>query len=218
MKKKMFLIACAFVSSFAFSQQTDTFKLSEDESREIVASGEFQNVFNLQNQFLDKIDNAVRQGVSLDFIKKETIDAIHTNNNQSIYSLLFGNYSTGETFISNLTNAKKAFINKYPALSENLSSIVCNTCPKSLVDDANYFFKNFNAFNTNRFNPQSDLFVAGRAAGPTCGSWWNQVRLGVCAGACGILTVGIGAAACGWGCWCTFCTRNSALASIICAD
>lgn len=219
MKKILLSIGLFLVSLITFAQTDTSFKLSEEASMEIVQSIEFQNIFKLKNEFLDKISNAVNQGIPLDSIRVAAIDAVENNNNQQIYSMLFSDYNSGVAFFNNLSQAKKIFRDKYAFIEQNKEKFMCTTCSKTLSEEVNFLFKNFNAFNNNRYTPGAGL--SGEKTAPTCGSWWNQIRLGVCAAACGVVTVGtvgLGTAACGWGCWCTFCTKNSAVASVICAD
>ena len=219
--KKILLSAGLFlVSLITFAQTDNIFMLSEEASKEIVKSPEFQNVFKLQNEFLDKISNAVNQGIPLESIRTATIDAVENNNNKPVYSMLFSDYQSGENFFNALSEAKNTFREKHRFIEENKSAFTCSTCSKTLSEEVNFLFNNFQAFNNNRYIPGTSSNTE-RAAEPVCGSWWNQVRLGICAVACGVVTVGtagIATAACGWGCWCTFCTQNSALATVICAD
>jgi hypothetical protein len=86
-----------------------------------------------------------------------------------------------------------------------------------LIDETNYFFDNFQTFNTYRFVSAAQQIENGILR-PVCGSYWNQLKLGICAAGCGVVSGGLAAGLCGWGCWCTFCTRNSALATVICAN
>lgn len=114
----------------------------------------------------------------------------------------FGNYQAGESFFTNLKSAQRAFIARNEFINQNLNIFACQTCGISLYEKTNYFFTNFLSFVNNRLSSSTSL--AERA--PTCGSYWNQVLLVTCAAGCGVSTAGIGAAMCGWGCWCTFCT------------
>lgn len=175
-------------------------------------SSEFQNVILKQNQVLDTITNALNRGISLQSIRTATLDAIQNNNYQSIYSLLFSSSQSGDAFFNELVNAKTAFVLQNGFIMENQQTFTCSTCFSTLTDQANYFFDNFQTFNSYRYSP------TGSNSKPTCGSWWNQVKLVACAALCGVSTAGIGAGVCGWGCWCTFCTKNSAVANVICAN
>lgn len=217
MKKNIILfVMLSFMFKISLSQTSSSFQLSEDSSRQIVQSQEFQTLFSLQNEFLDKIKNAINNGYSLDSIKKATINAVENSDNNQIYSILFNDYNSGVTFFNSVAASKRAIKEKYPFIEENRSTFVCNTCQGTITDEVNYFYKNFQTFDTYRFYP--GIAPTGREALPTCGSWGNQVRLGVCATLCGAATAGIGLAACGWGCWCTFCTSNSSVSSVICSN
>jgi hypothetical protein len=217
LKMKKIVLALLCFTSVCASAQKESFVLSEEESKQIAQSPEFQNVFSYQNQFLDKIDLAVKKGTPLSVIKKAAVEAIQSGNNASAYSILFGTYSEGDDFFKEMANAKKEFLEKNPTLKANADVILCKTCKQSPEEEISVLFDKFQSHNTYRFNPQDD--IAGKAAAePTCGSWWNQIKLAACVTLCSASTVGIGTAACGWGCWCTFCSQNSALASVICAN
>lgn len=205
------------ISCLALKAQVDTgFRLSEEVSKQIIESPEYQNCIRFQNDFLDIISNKVNQGTSIESIKTATLNAIRTSNYNEIYLLLFGNYQSAEVFFTGMANSQRSYISNLKTNYPNMPSLGCSTCHSFLTDDVNYFFRNFNVFNTNRM-PVSGGTSEGVAPEPTCGSYWNQVLLAACATGCSVTTAGLGVAMCGWGCWCTFCTRNSAVAAAICA-
>jgi hypothetical protein len=193
------------------------FSLSEDQSYGILLSTEFQNFVQKRNDFLDKISTAVNQGTSLDSIKSAALNGIQNNDYQQFYTLVFGSNQIGESFFNSYVSARNALLQANSFVQEHPEVFSCNTCNVSLADETNYFFNNFGTFNTYRFAPAAVQTENGLSK-PVCGSYWNQIKLGICAGACGATSLGLAAGLCGWGCWCTFCTRNSAVANVICAN
>lgn len=172
-------------------------------------SPELVTMVQLQNQFLDKVDNAVKQGNTIESIRTAAFTALQTNNYHSIYTILCGSFANGEAFFNSLASAKRSFVQANPFIEQNLSVFACPTCPTTIIEEANYFFNNFQPINTYRISPGAD-------EGPiVCGSHWNKLKLLICAGVCGATTGGLGAGLCGWGCWCQFC-KKSALGGIIC--
>jgi len=240
------------------------FELSEEDSYQILFSSEFQNFIQKRNDFLDKISNAVNQGIPIDSIRNAALTAMQTGNYQSFYIMVFGSYQVGETFFSSYVAARDALLQANPFVQEHPEIFTCQTCNSTLIEETNYFFNNFQSFNTYRFTPGEEILevrIRNQAKQPVfasyssyaqnvsfrnfersvdyrfavgsdkigydqrsavkkivCGSYWNQVKLGLCAAGCGVTTAGLAAGLCGWGCWCTFCTKNSALATAICAD
>lgn len=206
--KKLVFLSCWFFISLVSSAQ---FSLTEQQSREVLLSPELQTVIQLQNQFLDKISNAVSQGTSIESIRTAALEALQTNNYQTIYLMLFNSYQSAESFFNSLTAAKANFLRANSFIQQNIGVFTCQTCLTPITAEASYFFNNFQAFNSNRVNPGGE-----DGDPPVCGSNWNKVKLIICTALCSATTAGLGAALCGWGCWCTFCTKNSALAAIIC--
>lgn len=240
------------------------FQLSEEESYQILLSSELQNFIQKRNEFLDRISNAVNQVMPLDSIRNAALAAIQNGNYQSFYTMVFGSNQEGESFFSAYVAARDALLQANTFVQEHPEMFTCQTCNSNLIDETNYFFDNFQSFNTYRFTPGEELIevrIKSQAKQPVfasysnyaqnvsfrnferavdyrfavgsekidynqrsavkkivCGSYWNQVKLSLCAAGCGVTTAGLAAGLCGWGCWCTFCTKNSALATAICAD
>lgn len=190
------------------------FSLTEFESRAIILSSEFQTLIRFHNRFLDKIDSVVDQGTSLDSIRAAALGAVESGNHQPFYLMLFNSIQSAESFFDSLTISKNNFIEANPFVEEHEEEFTCSTCSTTLTGEINYFFDNFQTFNANRYNPDGE----SAAEGPVCGSYWNQIKLAACAAACSATTAGFGTAFCGWMCWCTFCTKNSALGTILCQD
>lgn len=212
--KLFFLCLAVIFSGHLFAQQE--FSLSEQDSKKMILSGEFQTMISFQNQFLDAVDNAVKKGTQLPEIEKLALDAAK-GNATAFYTVLFGNERAGAVFFNNYSSAKRSLVNSSPDTRNHPEVFVCKTCYSSQEDQVRFFFKNFNTFNKYRYTGKVDLSSDGKAV-PTCGSYWNQFKLLACAAACGASTAGIGAAVCGWGCWCTFCSQHSSAASVICAN
>jgi hypothetical protein len=85
----------------------------------------------------------------------------------------------------------------------------------SIMNDNMYAYeKSYNKYT----RMPSDNKYAYSVAIPTCGSWWNQLKLGACALLCSVTTAGIATPFCGWLCWCEFCRHHSALGERICAN
>jgi hypothetical protein len=93
--KKLVFLSCWFFISLVSSAQ---FSLTEQQSREVLLSPELQTMIQLQNQFLDKISNAVSQGTSIESIRRAALEALQTNNYQTIYLMLFNSYQSAESF------------------------------------------------------------------------------------------------------------------------
>lgn len=210
------------VPQFTVAVSPCPFLLSEDESQQVLLSYEFQNFVQSRNDFLDKIAHALSRGISLNSIRDATLAGIQNDDYQSLYSLLsFSSSQDGESFFNSLANARNSFLQAYPDIQQHLNEFICQSCSTSLTDQVNYFFNNFDAINTYRYSPGSE---EGQDPGtdpfrkPTCGSFWNQLKLGICAAGCSVTTAGVATPFCGWLCWCAFCTQNSALASVICAN
>ncbi len=203
------------LAQLSFAQAKDQFELSEEASLEIVKSTEFQKVVTLQNEFLDKIDRAVKRGTPLDVIQKAFLKAVGTNNYEPVYLMLFENVQNGSLFFENLAASKRAFV-EANRLYENKQTFSCLTCSRSVIEEINIFFKFFDVFNENRLVIYTEN--AAVKSLPTCGSWWNQIKLVGCSALCSVTSGGVGAIACVWSCWCSFCTKNSAVANVICAQ
>ncbi len=220
MKSAFMFFGFLIITSFTIchGQTHDPFILTEDSSNQIMLSQEAKNLFKWNNSFLDKIQTKINEGVSLETIKNSMLDAAQSNNYTGFYTLLFDDYNTGNLFFNEISNYKQQFRDKYTFVTEHPSLFQCQSCPLTTIDNINYFFNNFGAFSTNRFMNNREGVEPLREAGPVCGSYWNQVLLLGCAAGCSVTTAGFGAGMCGWACWCTFCTRNSSVAEVICAN
>ncbi|MEP7163218.1 MAG: hypothetical protein ABI741_00915 [Ferruginibacter sp.] len=215
MKTLLLSFGLLFFGLLVRAQSDNSFKLSEEASKELIQSREYQTLIKFQHDFLDIISDHVNKGVSLEFINTVILDAIKTNNYKEVYQMLFSDYESGDAFFISWGDAKRALLTKNLFIEKHMEVFTCKTCHYSLSDQANFFLKNFPFFDKNRYPGTTSL--SGKEALP-CGSYWNQVKLGVCATACGLSTAGIGIGLCGWGCWCAFCSQNSSTANIICAN
>jgi hypothetical protein len=200
------LLSCCIVTG----QDKEAFRLSEEASFEFIKSPEYQTVAGLKNEFIDKIEDAIERGTSLETIRRAALD----NNDALFYSVVFGSIKSGQDFIKRSVQAKADLYAKNPFIEQNKELFLCTTCKKTLSEEIDFFFKNFPEFSKNQ--PLLSYKVTTYTPGPTCGSYWNQLKLGLCATGCGVLTGGTAIALCGWACWCTFCATNSTLAASIC--
>jgi hypothetical protein len=200
------LLSCCIVKG----QDKEVFKLSEEASFEFIKSPEYQAFAGLKNEFIDKIESAVERGTSLETIRRAALD----NNDPLFYSLVFGSVKAGEDFIKRSVQAKSDLYAKNPFIEQNKELFLCATCKKTLPEEIDFFFKNFEMYSKNQ--PLLSYAVTTFTSGPTCGSYWNQLKLGLCATGCGALTAGTAIVLCGWACWCTFCANYSTLAATIC--
>jgi len=187
-------------------KQDNNVILTKEEINAIVSSDEFKNYFNLRARFFSLVKNALNKGYSPELLTSLTLNSIYFEDNQPIYEKIFGSYQAGINYMNELIKTKEKLYNKFPAL-KNLKYKA--HCQYDLNEEGIFHF--YNTVYNNRT-------IASRAEPPVCGSKANQVRLVVCAGLCGLTTAGLGAALCGWACWCTFCNDNSAVADVICAD
>ncbi|MBP6431305.1 MAG: hypothetical protein KA319_06020 [Ferruginibacter sp.] len=215
--KKIIVVILLITTTLFSKAQKQEFKLTEQQSIEVLNSVEFNNSINLQNNFIDIIVTKIKDGVSLQTIENLTIAAMNSGNYDILYQTLFGDYNTGEAFFTSIDNAKKELKKKFPFITEHPEILICTTCSNTLTDNVKGFYKNFEVYNSNRFTISNNTNNLLEEV-PTCGSYWNQVKLGLCITAVGVSSGGIGAAAGMWGCWCTFCTQNSTVANTICAN
>lgn len=221
MKKILLIFTVLFLSVFVANAQDDpdNFTLTEQESFDVIKSTEFQNFMNLQDTFLIKIKDAVANQISLDSIRIAALNAINNNDTTAVYTILFGDVNRGYNFFTALSDAKRALLNTNSFMNQHTTVFSCSTCATSIVDQTNWFFQKFYPLDTAHSEYGFTTRTAQNiAATPTCGSWWNVLRLGVCATGCSIVTGGLATVLCGWGCWCQFCSSNSALSLLICND
>lgn len=200
--------------------------LSEIDSKKIVESIEFQTLINVQFELVLKIDSTIKSGIPKQRLENEALLSIQNIKND-FYDLVFENSKAGEKFIERFQLACKTFLQKYPDLEKNRNEFVCSSCSLQPIEyKVKWFFKNFEIFNSARLNKQTPVLSRAQVAAdliendddPVCGSYWNQVKLGTCSALCGASTVGLGGPLCVWGCWCTFCTKNSSVADAICSN
>lgn len=94
--KCFLLLLCISICSPVLRAQSDTsFRLSEEASRQLIESSEYQNCVKFQNDFLDTISNKISGGVSLESIRLATLHGISTNNYNQVYEILFWKLSGG---------------------------------------------------------------------------------------------------------------------------
>jgi hypothetical protein len=145
-------------------------------------------------------------------IRNAYLDAVTKNESDRFYSLIFTDVNAGTQFISNYENARVALIKKNSFIAANKEAFDCSACNKNFQSEIDFFLKNFNYFYENKI-----IYAVGKPGDyftPACGSYWNQVKMLVCMGLCS--GTGPGIVVCGWGCWCTFCSK-SALGNVICS-
>ncbi len=192
--------------------------LSEAESYGIVRSEEFQSYVSLRFHFIDLIYIAIQKGHDLETLKKVTIESINTEKNTQFFSVVFGSKQKGLEYINSLEMSRVALYDKYPVLYEVSSQM---KSPEVSANFVNMFYDNLETISKERFVIQK--VSKSRVNDPheysiTCGSYWKQIKLIGCSGVCGLATpvVGPGAFLCVWGCWCTLCNDNSAVAEMMC--
>ncbi len=213
MKKIIICFSFAFFGITAFAQNEPP--LTEEESQLILESSECKDFVTLQNSFIQSISNSINNGYSSQELEKFAID-LSQGKHAKFYYIVFGDEKAGEEFFNKLAQAKANFLTKFPKIPKNISGSLCKTCQENVDEQIKYFFSNFSSIEKFQYVLPGGNLIDGRA--PTCGSRWNQVLTLACMAGCSATTVGLGAGLCGWGCWCSFCSQNSALATAICAD
>lgn len=141
MKKIIIFLSFITASFLTFAQKQGGGILSEAESKQIVESNEYKNVILIQNEFLDKVAQAVNNGATLNTLKATAVKAVNSGDNIQIYTLIFGDYNAGNDFIRRLADTKKAFRDKFPVLDNYRDSFICKTCRTTLVDETIFFFR-----------------------------------------------------------------------------
>jgi len=217
---KKLLLSLLFVTAiFSLSFSQNAFSLSEEESLAVLNSEEVINLKNKNAEFIQHIEDAISNGSSLDEIRAIAISCAESKNYEDFYNLVFGSVEQGVEFIESFSAAKSAFLSKNTFIQENPDVFSCSSCDKTEIEVISYFFDNFdNIKGKNILNSNLEITKGEGGEKPVCGSYWNQVKLIACMGLCSAYTVGIGTAACGWGCWCEFCKDNSKLAKSICGS
>jgi len=210
MKKCLSMLLILFCSHLSQSQEKGGFLLSEEESRQIVESPEFQNFSDFRYRFIEIINTALTEGKELSSINRAAKEALETGKDETFFELLFKDTETGEAFINGFVKSKTAFLEKNKFIEENRDEFICTTCSQSVVEECDLFFANFRGYRETTLNSTGNI--------PTCGSYWNQLKLLGCVSVCGIGTGGLATVFCGWSCWCSFCTKSSELSKIICPD
>ncbi len=195
--------------------------LSESESYKIVSSNEFQNILRLQNHFLDLIKKAKLNGITIEKLQAAALKSGMDENNFEFFEIVFGSATIGKEFVKELQTNRSLLLSKNGILRNNTAAFICFSCKKSPLETVNFFFKNYDSFDKLRlkqFSVQANLYSDDESLDydPTCGSYWQQVKLVACAALCSASTVGVGTVLCGWACWCMLCPENSALAGVIC--
>jgi hypothetical protein len=187
--------------------------IAETRAEEIWSSSEVQLVLSLQDTFVARVYAALQAGVPLDTLRAAAHLAASGNDAQ-LAVLLFGSTQAGAAFATALADARAAAITAFPEVTYARNDTDPSECTlrSGTVDS---FFDNFTIIHSSRLTPLEDA-AAQRDRGPVCGSYWKQLKLLGCMGLCSATTAGLGAAFCGWGCWCTLCTTNSALADLMC--
>lgn len=187
----------------------------EDQAYQTLTSTTTQNFAQKRNELIDKISASLNRGNSLSAIQNATLQAVQYNNYQVVDTIIFNGTADRQNWEAAYLSARSAFVSANPIATQNPQFFTCQTCPQTEVDQTNYFFSKFSAINSSRFWPPAQETTEGQPQ-RVCGSWGNQVKLLICAAAVGGSSRGLGAGVGGWGCWCTFCNKNSWLASIIC--
>ncbi|PKD42898.1 hypothetical protein [Rhodohalobacter barkolensis] len=207
----LILIGCDKKSNFILDETT--VELTEEQSEIIVNSKEFQKFYSLNLEYFDQIKSSFRKGYTIDQLTEAGIRSYNRNDHKLFYEIIFDSHIKGQEFITELQNARTQLYKKFPILNQ------VEATKNTDFTDSNiraFFSKVENsAQNTNSFmlntEPEED-----EGDTPVCGSSWQQVKVLACSAGCGVATGGVGAAICGWGCWCMLCTENSGLADMIC--
>ena len=187
-------------------------ELSEIESSAIINSTEFQNFISIKNQFIEVVNQTVSNGYDLEELKQLSIESVNSNESDELFTALFGSKEKGLDYLIALENARTQLLNAYPVINK-----IRDQYAQPSLNSVSVFYETLDVINKNRNEMNlSVASVAGRDAEPVCGSYWNQVKLGVCATGCSFTTGGLGTVFCGWLCWCTFCSQNSELSNAIC--
>lgn len=198
--------------SIAFSTFAQQIPIDENESQQVLLSNETQKLIKMHDELFYFIDKAIKNGNTLEQIEKSALLKA-TKNEGDFYLDVFGSEQNGNEYLAKLAAAKNNFISKYPFINKYPNEFLCKICPTDITVEIHYFFSNYNALNSQRF-----ASLNNGDGPPTCGSYWNQVKLLGCVAGCSLTTGGLGTAFCGWMCWCTFCNKNSKVATTICAQ
>lgn len=193
------IIATAAVLTACVPTRED--ELSESRANEIAASEESQRMLRLQEEFAERVDLALSKGLSREELRVAAITAAEKGDDAQLADLLFESRAEADRYASSIRDARLALFAKYPELQQQVDPSTCTLTSQGVEA----FFKGFNERRT-----------VQRAE--VCGSKANQVRLLACTALCAGTTLGAAAGLCGWGCWCAFCTRESGVAKVICAD
>jgi hypothetical protein len=219
MKKYVLSVILLVGTLTSNAQNSNTSELSEEESIIVTESYEFNNLANYQLRFMEIVNGALSQGITLTNLKMAAKESIETGNDEIFCRMIFADPELGKKFLEDFSNAKKQFIEANPRLAENRDAFICTTCKKSNSEQAEVFFDVFEKYHVSKpLLENTDQGINQYRNGYTCGSAWNRVKLILCAASCAIPSGMLATAFCGWRCWCQFCSENSELGSIICLD
>ena len=189
--------------------EEEVLPLSEERSEAIVTSPEATAFFSLYDEWTDRVEAAVERGVSV-----SEMQALASQQSDDLNVILFGSQANADMFVERKQGVINRLMKAYPELATVDTEGAVERCEASDPILAQNLVEGLGS----RATQPSDT-VAGEAQarqdGPVCGSRWQQVKLLACAAVAGA-TCGPGAALCGWGCWCTLCSENSALADVMC--
>lgn len=99
----------------------DPFVFSEEESLQIVRSAEFKSLVRIQNEFLDRVSLALKNGSTLNQLADLSRKAIHNGKDDGTYNVLFGSRPAGNECFIKLQVARKQFLSRNPKILNNKS-------------------------------------------------------------------------------------------------
>jgi hypothetical protein len=219
MKKYVLFLFVSLIFAVSYGQEASSFELSEEESTRITESFEFNNLINYQLRFLEVVNGALSQGIPLNKLRNAARESLESGDDEIFCRMIFTDTESGRRFLENFSSAKKQLIESNQVLTENREVYACTSCKKSITEEADAFFNMFDKYRVSKpLFENAEQSELQQRNGYTCGSAWNRVKLIMCTATCAIPSGLLATAFCGWSCWCWFCSENSELGSIICAD
>ena len=204
---------------------------TEELAEALFESEELARFDSLRMDILHRIDDALDRGVEDEELADAFKDVLNETSNadSTAGQYLFLSNDAADDFESEVEFAYTALTTAYPLLVDDdpddiedpdfggeFNTVAPGECEVTdeAIDDFFAYFSALYEYAT------SDSGVEDNNDPYTnvCGSWKNRIALYVCGAACAASTAGVGAALCGWACWCWWCSENSALADAICPN
>jgi len=179
--------------------------ISEQEARAIISSPEGRVFIAIAQEPRQKAEAAVARGVKARHLR----DLADQGDDIELGRILFGNVRAALAYGRRFEAARTRFLSAYPEIATlSMDSSDGASCAQ---DEGAATSPSMVMAMWDEEDEEPEEYDAEP---PTCGSYWQQVKLAACAAAaswCGPTSL-----LCAWGCWCMLCSENSDLAEVMC--